>query len=104
MATAFKSVPPEIMQNMAKTALKTYIQNGYTTVQEGRADAGTSELWRSFVAIGQLDIDVAVYPDLINELPYLLENGTSPTDMTDISELPVSKSAWTAHHRVKRLG
>lgn len=78
MATAFKSVPPEIMQNMAKTALKTYIQNGYTTVQEGRADAGTSELWRSFAAIGQLDIDVAVYPDLINELPYVLENGTSP--------------------------
>jgi hypothetical protein len=36
MATAFSKVPPEIMQNMAKTALNTYIKNGYTTVQEGR--------------------------------------------------------------------
>lgn len=77
MATAFKAVPPETMQNMAKTALKTYIANGYTTVQEGRADAGTSELWRSFAQIGQLDIDVVVYPDLMNEMDYMLKNGSS---------------------------
>ena len=77
MATAFSKVPPEIMQNMAKTALKTYIKNGYTTVQEGRADAGTSELWRSFANIGQLDIDVVVYPDLMNEQAYMLKYGSS---------------------------
>lgn len=77
MATAFSKVPPEIMQNMAKTALKTYIKNGYTTVQEGRADAGTSELWRSFANIGQLDIDVVVYPDLMNEKAYMLKYGSS---------------------------
>lgn len=77
MATAFRKVPPEIMQNMAKTALKTYIKNGYTTVQEGRADAGTSELWRSFANIGQLDIDVVVYPDLMNEKAYMLKYGSS---------------------------
>lgn len=77
MATAFSKVPPEIMQNMAKTALKTYIKNGYTTVQEGRADTGTSELWRSFANIGQLDIDVVVYPDLMNEQAYMLKYGSS---------------------------
>ena len=77
MATAFSKVPPEIMQNMAKTALKTYIKNGYTTVQEGRADTGTSELWHSFASIGQLDIDVVVYPDLMNEQAYMLKYGSS---------------------------
>lgn len=77
MATAFSKVPPEIMQNMAKTALNTYIKNGYTTVQEGRADHGTAELWRSFAAINQLNIDVVVYPDIINEKDYMLKNGSS---------------------------
>ncbi|RKG38565.1 amidohydrolase [Acinetobacter rongchengensis] len=77
MATAFSKVPPEMMQNMAKTALNTYIKNGYTTVQEGRADAGTAELWRSFAEIGQLNIDVVVYPDLINEKAYMLKYGSS---------------------------
>ncbi len=77
MDFAFSKVPPEIMQNMAKTALKTYIQNGYTTVQEGRADAGTSEMWRSFADIGQLPIDVVVYPDIMNEKAYMLKNGSS---------------------------
>lgn len=77
MISAFSQVPPEIMQNMAKTALNTYIKNGYTTVQEGRADRGTTELWRSFAAINQLDIDVVVYPDIINEKDYMLKNGSS---------------------------
>ena len=77
MATAFSKVPPEIMQNMAKTALNTYIKNGYTTVQEGRADAATAELWRSFADIGQLDIDVVVYPDIINEKVYMLQHGSN---------------------------
>jgi predicted amidohydrolase YtcJ len=77
MATAFSQVPPEIMQNMAKTALNTYIKNGYTTVQEGRADHGTAELWRSFSAINQLNIDVVVYPDIMNEKDYMLKNGSS---------------------------
>lgn len=76
MGFAFSKVPPEIMQNMAKTALKTYMENGYTTVQEGRADAGTSEMWRSFADIRQLPIDVVVYPDIMNEKAYMLKNGT----------------------------
>ena len=77
MGVAFSKVPPEIMQNMAKTALQTYVKNGYTTVQEGRADHGTSELWRSFAAMNQLNIDVVVYPDAMNEKDYMLKNGTS---------------------------
>ncbi len=77
MGFAFSKVPPEIMQNMAKTALKTYVQNGYTTVQEGRADASTSEMWRSFSDIHQLPIDVVVYPDIMNEKAYMLKNGSS---------------------------
>ena len=46
-------------------------------VQEGRADAATAELWRSFADIGQLDIDVVVYPDIINKTAYMLQHGSN---------------------------
>lgn len=77
MLQAFKNVPPDVMLQMAQTALKTYIKNGYTTVQEGRADAGTAQLWRNLALQKKLPIDVVVYPDLISEKDYMLKNGSS---------------------------
>ncbi|WP_228146150.1 amidohydrolase [Acinetobacter sp. ANC 4648] len=103
MATAFKQVPPDIMQNMAKTALNAYMRNGYTTVQEGRADSGTTELWRHLANTGQLKIDLVSYPDAMNEKDYMLKNGTSLTYQNhfriggvkiSLDGSPQGKTAW----------
>ena len=77
MMQAFKTVPPDMMFKMAETALETYIKNGYTTVQDGRADAGTAELWKNLASQQKLPIDVVVYPDLVSEKEYMLKNGST---------------------------
>lgn len=77
MMQAFKNVPPDVMEKMALRAIQTYVQNGYTTVQEGRADAGTSELWRNLAKQGKIPIDLVSYPDINNEKEYMLKHGTS---------------------------
>ncbi|MGE8560788.1 MAG: amidohydrolase [Acinetobacter sp.] len=77
MMQAFKNVPPDVMEKMALTAIQAYVENGYTTVQEGRADAGTSELWRNLAKQGKLPIDLVSYPDINNEKEYMLKYGTS---------------------------
>lgn len=74
---AFGKIPITKMQDIAKGGLKTYIQNGYTTVQEGRADKSTAELWKSLANKGPLDIDVVVYPDIVIEREYMKTNGSS---------------------------
>jgi predicted amidohydrolase YtcJ len=77
MMQAFRNVPPDVMEKMALTAIQAYVENGYTTVQEGRADAGTSELWRNLAKQGKLPIDLVSYPDINNEKEYMLKYGTS---------------------------
>lgn len=77
MMTAFKTVPPEVMEKMALKAVQTYAANGYTTIQEGRADSGTTELWRSLAARNKLPIDVVAYLDISSEQAYMLEKGSS---------------------------
>ena len=77
MMTAFKTVPPAVMEKMALKAVQTYAANGYTTIQEGRADRGTAELWRSLAARNKLPIDVVAYPDISSEQAYMLEKGSS---------------------------
>ncbi|WP_252053543.1 amidohydrolase [Acinetobacter silvestris] len=103
MAAAFKQVPPDMMQNMAKTAVQAYMRNGYTTVQEGRADAGTTELWRHLANTGQLKIDLVSYPDAMNEKDYMLKHGTSLTYQNhfriggvkiSLDGSPQGKTAW----------
>ena len=103
MATAFKQVPPDLMQNMAKIAIQAYIKNGYTTVQEGRADAATSELWRHLANTGELKIDLVAYPDAMNEKDYMLKHGTSTTYQNhfriggvkiSLDGSPQGKTAW----------
>ena len=103
MMQAFKTVPPEIMQQMALTAVQTYMANGYTTVQEGRADRGTSELWRSLANQNKLAIDVVSYPDISSEQAYMLEKGVSKNYVNhfriggvkiSLDGSPQGKTAW----------
>lgn len=103
MLQAFKTVPPEIMQQMALTAVQTYMANGYTTVQEGRADRGTSELWRSLANQNKLAIDVVSYPDISSEQAYMLEKGVSKNYVNhfriggvkiSLDGSPQGKTAW----------
>lgn len=103
MLQAFKTVPPEMMQQMALTAVQTYIKNGYTTVQEGRADRGTSELWRSLANQNKLAIDVVSYPDISSEQAYMLEKGVSKNYVNhfrvggvkiSLDGSPQGKTAW----------
>ncbi len=103
MLQAFKTVPPEMMQQMALTAVQTYMKNGYTTVQEGRADRGTSELWRSLANQNKLAIDVVSYPDISSEQAYMLEKGVSKNYVNhfriggvkiSLDGSPQGKTAW----------
>ena len=103
MLQAFKTVPPEMMQQMALTAVQTYMKNGYTTVQEGRADRGTSELWRSLANQNKLAIDVVSYPDISAEQAYMLEKGVSRNYVNhfriggvkiSLDGSPQGKTAW----------
>lgn len=103
MLQAFKTVPPEMMQQMALTAVQTYMKNGYTTVQEGRADRGTSELWRSLANQNKLAIDVVSYPDISSEQSYMLEKGVSKNYVNhfriggvkiSLDGSPQGKTAW----------
>ena len=103
MLQAFKTVPPEMMQQMALTAVQTYMKNGYTTVQEGRADRGTSELWRSLANQKKLAIDVVSYPDISSEQAYMLEKGVSKNYVNyfriggvkiSLDGSPQGKTAW----------
>lgn len=103
MLLAFKTVPPEMMQQMALTAVQTYMKNGYTTVQEGRADRGTSELWRSLANQKKLAIDVVSYPDISSEQAYMLEKGVSKNYVNhfriggvkiSLDGSPQGKTAW----------
>ena len=103
MLQAFKTVPPEMMQQIALTAVQTYMKNGYTTVQEGRADRGTSELWRSLANQNKLAIDVVSYPDISSEQAYMLEKGVSKNYVNhfriggvkiSLDGSPQGKTAW----------
>lgn len=59
-----KFSPKEGMALLA-AAEKIYLANGFTTAQEGRADAGTVALLTGASQAGVLKIDVVAYPDLV---------------------------------------
>ncbi len=41
----FNGAPPDVLLGMAKKGIQVYVKNGFTTVQEGRADQGTTDMW-----------------------------------------------------------
>lgn len=62
---------------IAKAGLEAYTRFGYTTAQEGRATGDNCETWKTLAARNELPIDVAAYPDIQSQLPYMQEHGTS---------------------------
>ena len=100
---AFSKISISKMRDIAKGGLKVYIQNGYTTVQEGRSDKNIAELWRDLADKGQLNIDVVVYPDMIIEREYMKKYGSSLTyhnrfriggGKISLDGSPQGKTAW----------
>lgn len=73
----FKDVPAEVMFEIARKGLDAYVKNGFTTVQEGRADQGTTEMWQALAKQNQLPIDVVSYPDITTSQDYMLKQGSS---------------------------
>ncbi|NAS05548.1 amidohydrolase family protein [Acinetobacter haemolyticus] len=76
IGSIFKDVPAEVMFEIARKGLDAYVKNGFTTVQEGRADQGTTEMWQA-VKQNQLPIDVVSYPDITTSQDYMLKQGSS---------------------------
>ncbi|MCH7386464.1 amidohydrolase [Acinetobacter modestus] len=77
IGSIFKDVPPQVMFQIAQKGIDAYVKNGFTTVQEGRADQGTTEMWHALAKQNQLPIDVVSYPDITTSQEYLLKQGSS---------------------------
>ncbi|SUU08420.1 amidohydrolase [Acinetobacter haemolyticus] len=77
IGSIFKDVPAEVMFEIARKGLDAYVKNGFTTVQEGRADQGTTEMWHALAKQNQLPIDVVSYPDITTSQDYMLKQGSS---------------------------
>ncbi|WDZ51291.1 amidohydrolase [Acinetobacter vivianii] len=77
IGSIFKDVPPAVMFQIAQKGIDAYVKNGFTTVQEGRADQGTTEMWRSLGQQNQLPIDMVSYPDITTSKDYMLKYGSS---------------------------
>ncbi|MFM6904773.1 MAG: amidohydrolase [Acinetobacter tjernbergiae] len=76
IGSIFKDVPPQVMFQIAQKGINAYVKNGFTTVQEGRADQGTTEMWHALAKQNQLPIDVVSYPDITTSQEYMLKQGS----------------------------
>lgn len=63
-------------ERIALAGIDAYVQFGFTTAQEGRANQSAADTWQHLAQRQQLKIDVAVYPDLQMEQAYMLKVGT----------------------------
>ncbi|MCH7313837.1 amidohydrolase [Acinetobacter sp. ANC 3882] len=77
IGSIFKDVPPAVMFQIAEKGIDAYVRNGFTTVQEGRADQGTTEMWHALAKQSRLPIDVVSYPDITTSQDYMLKQGSS---------------------------
>jgi predicted amidohydrolase YtcJ len=59
-------IGPDTPQNIVQKGAELYASFGFTTAQEGRATKSAYEAIRAVGATGSLPIDVAVYPDYMN--------------------------------------
>jgi predicted amidohydrolase YtcJ len=53
--------------SLVQQGVKIYIRNGFTTAQEGRSSKESYDALRATAATNSLPIDVAVYPDYVND-------------------------------------
>lgn len=77
IGSIFKDVSPAVMFQIAEKGIDAYVKNGFTTVQEGRADQGTTEMWHALAKQNRLPIDVVSYPDITTSKDYMLKQGSS---------------------------
>lgn len=61
---------------IVRAGIESYTKFGFTTAQEGRASAAVCETLKAMAAAQELPIDIYAYPDIQNELAYMLKNGT----------------------------
>jgi len=62
--------------NIVRAGIDSYIKFGFTTAQEGRASSVACETMKKMAAANELPIDIYAYPDIQNELTYMLKTGT----------------------------
>lgn len=62
--------------NIVRAGIESYIKYGFTTAQEGRASGSVCESLKKMAAANELPIDICAYPDIQNELAYMLKTGT----------------------------
>lgn len=64
LAKLLGQLGPEGFLAFARAGTEMWARYGYTTAQEGRAAASTIDVLKQLSALGELKIDVAVYPDV----------------------------------------
>ncbi len=69
----------EANEKIALAGINSYLRFGYTTLQEGRATADVCETWRGLGEKQKLTVDIACYPDIQAQLPYLESHGVQKT-------------------------
>lgn len=62
--------------NIIRAGLDSYTKYGFTTAQEGRASGFICDALKNMAAANELPIDIYAYPDIQNELEYMLKTGT----------------------------
>jgi predicted amidohydrolase YtcJ len=84
----FPKLTPQDAMRIISAAQAIYAANGYTTVQEGRADPGTMALLAGAARAGKLELDIVAYPDLV-------ANATNP-----VLTGPLMARTYTDHLRI----
>jgi predicted amidohydrolase YtcJ len=68
--------------NIIRAGIASYTKYGFTTAQEGRATGAVCESFRKMAAANELPIDIYAYPDIQQEMDYMLKTG-SQSDYTN---------------------
>ncbi|MBP9787576.1 MAG: amidohydrolase [Acinetobacter sp.] len=58
-------------EQIALAGVKSYLRFGFTTLQEGRATKEACDTWKALGEQKRLVVDVACYPDIQAQLPYI---------------------------------
>lgn len=77
LAKLLGQLGPEGFLAFARAGTQMWARFGYTTAQEGRATAPTVGVLKQLAEMGELQIDVAVYPDVTVDRDFVTENVSS---------------------------
>lgn len=77
LAQLLGQLGPEGFLAFARAGTEMWARFGYTTAQEGRAAASTVDVLKQLASMGELNIDVAVYPDVTVDRDFVTANLSS---------------------------